>query len=52
VRVWILGRVVQAAEAARIVEAQRDAGVEHEIDVIVRHARGAGRQYSDAARHP
>ena len=52
VRRGIVGREQQAAEAARIVEAQRVSGIEFDVDVIVRNARRRDRQHAQAARHP
>ncbi len=51
VLVRALGGVVQAAESTRIVEAQRYAGVEQHVEVIVRDARRLGRKHAQAARH-
>jgi hypothetical protein len=44
-------REQQAAEAPRIVEAQRLSGVELDVHVIVRDARRRGRQHPQTARH-
>ena len=47
----IAGGEQQAAEAARIVEAQRLAGIEFDVDVIVRDARRRRGQHAQRARH-
>ena len=42
---------MKTAEAARIVEPQCAAGVEHEVEMIMREARRVRRQHAQAARH-
>ncbi len=50
--VGIAGRVVQAAEATRVVESQRVARVEQQVEVIVSQPRRCRRHDPQAARHP
>src|SRR5579864_4675094 len=47
----IAGGVDEAAEAARIVEAQRQSRVEHQVEVVVGQARGVGRHGAQVAGH-
>src|SRR5690606_4880643 len=47
----ILARPKQAAEAARVVEAQAHGVVEHEVDVIVSERRGVARHEPQTAGH-
>jgi hypothetical protein len=47
----ILGGVVQAAEAARVVEAQAQARFEQQVELIVLQARGLPGSSAQAARH-
>ena len=52
VLVRVTGDPQQATEAARVVEAQAAAAVEHEVVVIVREQRCVAPQYAQAPRHP
>src|SRR5262249_1017591 len=44
-------RVEEAAEAARVVEAQRDAGLEYQLEMIMRVARSDGWHRPQVAGH-
>ena len=48
----IVGGVQEAAEAARVVEAQRQPGIEQQVEVIVLQARRGARHGAQVARHP
>src|SRR5580700_12227361 len=50
-RARIAARIEEAAEAARIVEAQRQPGIEHQVEMVVGEARGTGGHGAQIARH-
>ncbi len=47
----VLARPQEAAETARVIEAQAQSGIEHDVDVVVRRRRDRALHQSQTSRH-